>query len=209
MGIAIVLRNQLTINRFRDLLVGSISTGAGDEALLCSGFFQENRGKHPPLYRATLENNFARVVAKAKLEMTTVGVYNHYWKQSYREFKNNMVAAGANISCFYKSGLKWHAKVFVLSKAGVPVFGIIGSSNITRPAFGSVKNFNYECDVILWPDEQSIISSWLEEQLQEDDFPFEIIRAPYIEEMNNGLAVQDRLQNLKDEIMESGLSVLE
>lgn len=209
MGIAVILRNQLPINRFRDLLIGSIGTGAGDSGLLCSGFYQENRGKKKPLYRATLEKGFAKEVANSKIRLDVVGIYNGTWKQSYREFKSNMLAAGGNVNCFYKNGLKWHAKVFVLSKEDVPVFGIIGSSNITRPAFSSIKDFNYECDVILWPDENSVINDWMTKQLDQNNFPFEVINAPYLPELNGELSIQDRLQSLKREILDSNLSVLE
>ncbi|MBO2626636.1 hypothetical protein I6M44_21565 [Shewanella algae] len=163
MAIAIILRNQLPINRFRDLLIGSIKTGAGDNALLCSGFFQENfRGS---AYQASCERGFGLEVAKSKIELNTVGIHNGSWKQSYRDFRDNMIALGANINCYYKNGLRWHAKVFVLSKGEEPIFGIIGSSNITRTAFGSISNFNCECDVMIWPDSNQKISEWFDKAL--------------------------------------------
>lgn len=206
MPIAIILRNQLPINQFRDLLIGSIKTGAGDNALLCSGFFQESfKGS---AYKASSETNFGLEVAKSKIELKTVGIHNGSWKQSYRDFRDNMKALGANIICYYKNGLKWHAKVFVLSKGNTPIFGIIGSSNITRTAFGSANNFNYECDVIIWPDENKTINNWFDEQMTENNFPYQVIRAPYDLDMNNGISVQDRLQQLKNEILDSGLSEL-
>ena len=206
LAIAIILRNQLPINRFRDLLIGSIKTGAGDNALLCSGFFQENfRGS---AYQASVEQNFGVEVANSKIELNTVGIHNGSWKQSYRDFRDNMQALGANINCYYKNGLKWHAKVFILSKKDEPVFGIIGSSNITRTAFGSISNFNYECDVMIWPDSNKKISKWFDDQMAGNNFPYEVIRAPYDPNMNNGISVQDRLQQLKNEILGSGISDL-
>lgn len=203
MAIAIILRNQLPINRFRDLFIGSIKTGAGDNALLCSGFFQENfRGS---VYQASVERNFGVEVAKSKIELNTVGVHNGSWKQSYRDFRDNMKVLGANINCYYKNGLKWHAKVFILSKKDEPVFGIIGSSNITRTAFGSINDFNYECDVMIWPDSNKNISKWFDDQMAGNNFSYEVIRAPYDPDMNNGISVQDRLQKLKNEILGSGI----
>jgi HKD family nuclease len=44
----------------------------------------------------------------------------------------------------------WHAKVFLAKSAGNPVLAVIGSSNITRRAFGEFPQFNYECDVVMW-----------------------------------------------------------
>lgn len=206
MAIAIILRNQLPINRFRDLLIGSIKTGAGDNALLCSGFFQENfRGS---TYQASLENDFGREVATSKIKLNTVGIHNGTWKQSYRDFRDNMQSLGADINCYYKNGLRWHAKVFILSNGDDPVFGIIGSSNITRTAFSSINNFNYECDVIIWPDDCKKIDKWFNDQMAGDNFPYEVIRAPYVTDMNNGISVQDRLNTLKNEIMGSGINDL-
>ncbi|XOZ33951.1 phospholipase D family protein [Halomonadaceae bacterium KBTZ08] len=206
MALAIILRNQLPVNRFRDLLIGSIKTGAGDNALLCSGFFQENfKGS---AYQASLEANFATEVARSKIELNTVGIHNGSWKQSYRNFRDNMRSKGSKIKCYYKNGLRWHAKVFILSEGNEPRFGIIGSSNITRTAFGSVSNFNYECDVMLWPDDCKSIDEWFDEQLAGNNFPYEVIRAPYVPDMNNGITVQDRLNSLKNEILGSGLTEL-
>ncbi|WP_168188950.1 phospholipase D family protein [Thiomicrorhabdus sediminis] len=207
MAIAIILRNQLPVNRFRDLLVGSIKTGAGNKALLCSGFFQENyRGSS---YQASQEINFGREVAKSKIQLDTVGIHNGVWKQSYRDFRDNMTRLGANINCYYKNGLKWHAKVFILSQDDDPVFGIIGSSNITRTAFGSINSFNYECDVIIWPDECKLIDEWFDEQMRGNNFPYEVIRAPYDPELNNGISVRDRLNSLKNEILDSRITLLD
>ena len=207
MAIAIILRNKLPINRFRDLLIGSIKTKAGDKALLCSGFFQENfKGS---IYQASQELNFANEVASSGIQLDTVGIHNWAWKQSYKDFQKNMLSAGGNVNCYYKTGLKWHAKVFILFKDKRPIFGIIGSSNITRNAFGSMSNFNYECDVMIWPDDNKEISNWMNEQTENIDFPYDIIKAPYIAEMNSGITVQERLNKLAEEILSSGISRLE
>lgn len=56
----------------------------------------------------------------------------------------------------------WHAKVFLAKRAGVPLVGIIGSSNITRRAFGELNDFNYECDVVIWDESVSAIDGAIE-----------------------------------------------
>ena len=43
MGLAIVLRNHLLPNLFRDVILHVIEKNLGDEVVLCSGFFQENK----------------------------------------------------------------------------------------------------------------------------------------------------------------------
>jgi hypothetical protein len=183
-----------------------INTRAGDNALLCSGFFQENfRGSG---YRASLESNFANCLVKNKIKLTTVGIHNYNWKPSYENFRDNMKKQGVNIISFYKSGMRWHAKVFILSKGKKPIFGIVGSSNITRNAFSITLPFNNECDVILWEGRSKAINSALNETLQNDEFIHEIIRAPYQKRLNFNLSISDRLQNIKDEIMNENLKPL-
>ncbi len=203
MGISIVLRKQLNVNWFRDLMIDVVGAGYGNNALLCSGFFQENF--KASAYQASQERNFASVLAANNIDLITVGIHNSTWKNSYRNFKNNLVAAGVSINSKYKNGLRWHAKVFILSQDEDPIFGIVGSSNITRTAFSTLNNFNYECDVILWPDSEKPLDAFLDELFTRPDIPHEIIRAPYIEELNNGLTIQDRLKSLKQEILEVGL----
>lgn len=207
MALVIILRKQLQVNRFRDLMINVLDTGQGDNALLCSGFFQENY--HGYGYMASQEQNFAQVLTRHNINLITVGIYHPSWKQSYLNFKYNLAAAGVKITAKYKLGLKWHAKVFILSKGQEPIFGIVGSSNITRRAFGSMIDFNYECDVIIWPDSEKDITKLIDDFLVGIDDFHEVIRAPYIVEMNNGLTVQARLNEVKREILETNLTDLE
>ena len=79
MALAINLMKQLSINRFRDLMIDTINTGQGNNALLCSGFFQEDY--HGYGYRATQERNFAKILASKRISLITVGIYHAYWKQ--------------------------------------------------------------------------------------------------------------------------------
>jgi hypothetical protein len=203
MPIAIVLRKKPHVNAFRDLIVDVLGSGAADEALLCSGFFQENfKGS---AYQASAEKGLASACAKSGVKLTTVGIHNGTWKKAYQNFQANMIASGASINCLYKNGLAWHAKVFVASKADAPVFGIIGSSNITRNAFSVGGKFNNECDVILWPDSSGLGA--LVDNLFPDDFG-SIIRAPYLPEENGQLSIEDRLTGLREEVMSQNLSAL-
>ena len=123
MGLAIILRDQLSINRFLDLIIDVINRRFGDNALLCSGFFQENRGR----YFASKERNFARVLASSGVALTTVGVHNNAWKKSYSDFRDSLVNAGVNVSSKYKSGLNWHAKVFILSTNQTRFLELLGA----------------------------------------------------------------------------------
>lgn len=204
MPIAIILRTSSSINVFRDAIVDALGSNQFDEALLCSGFFQENfRGS---VYQASAEKQLARVCAKSGVKLTTVGIHNSMWKPSYQNFKANMMAAGANITCMYKPGMRWHAKVFIASSFGKPHFGIVGSSNITRNAFSTGTPYNNECDVFMWTRSPSIlgivdrISDILGEQI--------IVRAPYLRRYNQGLTLPQQLSRIRDEVLGQGLRPL-
>ena len=204
MPLAIVLRTSGSINVFRDAVVDALSSNHIDEALLCSGFFQENfKGS---AYQASAELNLATACATSGVKLTTVGIHNNTWKPSYKNFKANMLASGAAITCLYKPGMHWHAKVFIASSSGRPVFGIVGSSNITRNAFSTGGNYNNECDVFLW-SRSSPIAGIAERAIDFIDGQL-VIRAPYLRRHNQGLSLSEKLAQIRDEVMGQGLTAL-
>ncbi|VVB84737.1 Uncharacterised protein [uncultured archaeon] len=100
--------------------------------------------------------------------------------------------------------LKWHAKIFILKNNANPILGIIGSSNITRPAFSDNVPFNYEADIVLWSNGNVIIDSMMRriaEIIRDDtNYSHEVITTDYNPERNNGLSIEDRLNRLNNEI---------
>ena len=197
MPIAIVLRTSGAVNIFRDAVVDALSSNRIDEALLCSGFFQENF--NGSAYQASAEQQLGTVCANSGVKLTTVGIHNYGWKQSYKNFKANMLAAGATISCLYKPGMRWHAKVFIASSGGVPSFGIVGSSNITRNAFSIGAQYNNECDVFLWSKNSPIAG--IAERLADFFDGQIIIRAPYLRRYNQGMTLPQKLESIRSEVM--------
>ena len=204
MPITIVIRTSGSANIFRDAVVDTLGSGHVDEALLCSGFFQENfKGS---AYQASTENCLGSVCAKSKVRLTTVGIHNNTWKPSYRNFKTNMLASGANIVCMYKPKMHWHAKVFIASVSGVPCLGIVGSSNMTRNAFSTGTQFNNECDVFMWTKNSPIsgvaqqISARLDGQI--------IFSAPYLRRYNQGLSLPQQLSHIQQEVLGQDLEEL-
>lgn len=213
MALAITLRDSLKVNLFRDIMINMIeSTGSGHSAILCSGFFQENFKSS--LYQASKEPNFIDALKKLD-RIKTVGIHNNAWLSSYKEFKNSLHKSGVKISAYYKSGLKWHAKVFLLLRKDKPIFGIIGSSNITSTAFGAENSlnhpgrFNFECDVYLWPDSEAKITDKMNELLQDNQLKHQIIRANYNKNENYGLSEAERLTKLMDDILNDDLKALQ
>ena len=133
--VAIFLRKNASTNRFRRAILNTLRTPAVDEALICSGFFQDN-GK----YSAGNELDLISHRPGSPLSLTTLGLYSYSWKAQYASFFAQLVARNSSpaFSATQKRipGMGWHAKVFVAKQAGDPVVGIVGSSNITRRAFG-------------------------------------------------------------------------
>lgn len=203
MPIAIILRKNKLKNPFRDIIIAAVSSGIADEALMCSGFFQENRTS---TYCASSESGFAASCVRNNVKLITVGIHNRQWLDSYKSFQTNLLLAGVNANCKYKSGNKWHAKVFIALKQGKPLLGIIGSSNITRPAFSSSAPFNRECDVIIWP-EGATYDGLINETLGSENFE-DIVRAPYSPDQNGGITVEARLLSLYSEILADDLEDL-
>ena len=203
MPIAIVLRTTLATSHFRDAMLTAINSGAGTEALICSGFFQESIGGG---YQASLEPGFAAALVANGIVVNTVGVYNGIWNDQYKEFVDNLMGAGITVLAWRMPKFKWHAKVFVLSRDGVPLAGIVGSSNMTSRAFGAGgTNFNYECDTILWDPTNAALHAAMSELIQREEFAGEIIYAEYDPLLNFGVTIRRRLENLLNEIATSGI----
>jgi phosphatidylserine/phosphatidylglycerophosphate/cardiolipin synthase-like enzyme len=207
MGLLIFLRKRATTNYFRDLVIDSIDTGAGNNVLLCSGFFQELFNHS--LYQATLEKNFTNVLLNKNIDITTVGIHNNVWMHSYKNFRDNLQNSGVNIQAKYISSYRWHAKIFILKDKDEPVLGIVGSSNITRNAFSVSVPHNYEADVVMWKDSNAIINDFMKKYIDMlKEFPDEIIVADYDPQKNNGLSIEERLKNLENDINKQDLKDL-
>lgn len=199
MGLAIILRKNGNTNRFRDIVIAAISAGCGDDLLLCSGFFQETY--HGNAYRASQEQQFARLLSQNNVRVTTVGIHNYSWRLSYKNFANSLAQAGVVVTALIKPTLHWHAKVLILKRGGTPVLGIVGSSNITRNAFSVSTPFNYESDVYMWDDTDGTVFGMMEQQLARIENPEELIRAPYDPQTNGNMTIPQRLIRLEQEVM--------
>jgi len=159
-SIAIFLRNDPRTNRFRRAILGTLRCSTVDTALMCSGFFQDD-GK----YSAGSDIDVITHRSSA-LALTTLGLYSYSWKIQYDDFINQLMAKNRapHFSVTKKRipGMGWHAKVFIAKRGPDPVVAVIGSSNITRRAFGEFAPFNYECDVVMWEESDAHINSAIE-----------------------------------------------
>lgn len=215
MPVAIVLRTTKTRSLYRDAIISALGSGAGNYALICSGFFQENfKGS---LYQASLEPGLAVALVANAVQLDTVGIHNSTWNPSYLNFCNNLTAAGVILVPYLMSGFQWHAKVFLLKHFQNPVFGIVGSSNLTANAFG-VSNtpalatdspappakFNFECDVYFWNAANAAISAAMTALIRQDGVRQQVILTQYDEQENLGRSIEERLSEIEQQIWSAG-----
>lgn len=195
MSVLIIFRKHLRPNRFNELLINSIDTGEGDNAIICSGFFQEN------VFSASFSTGLCCVLKRNKINLTTIGVYNNIWIPQYKLFRNNIASCGNIISAKQSRNNKWHAKIFILKRGNDPIFGIIGSSNMTSRAFGIWRDFNFEADVVLWDNNLARINSLMQQQADSNNENLDdIIYADYNLERNGNKTAMDRLRDLEKEL---------
>lgn len=209
MGVIITLRDSSDTSYFKEIMLEIFNVFSIDEVLICSGYFQENkpyRDEHNNLqisrYQVTVDKNSNHESLLTHLngieKITTVGIKGDPgsdWDTSYRNFVQSLRdKLGPNVVKAYadKSG-SWHAKEMIMLYQGHAVAGIIGSSNFTRPAYGSFKNQNYniEADTVIYKsdvdEEMSHLISVLREDGGEDSF---LIVAPYDANLNGGDEVE-------------------
>ena len=126
----------------------------------------------------------------------------------YINFINALRRTRTNVNARMTTNYRWHAKVAIIRVGDIPVFAIVGSSNLTGPAFGSTSsasssgfagNFNREADIIFCDINNQNISTFMREYIQER--MGDLIRAPYLPGLNGGRTIGDRLQALWDEIL--------
>ena len=195
MSLLIILRKQLSPNRFNELLLNSIDSGEGDNAIICSGFFQENA------FSASFTTGLCCTLRRNKINLTTIGVYNNSWVPQYKTFRDNLISCGNTVSAKKTRNNKWHAKIFILKKGNDPIFGIIGSSNMTSRAFGIWRDFNSEADVVLWDTSMTKINALCQQQTEtNNDNIDDVIYADYNNERNRNKTAMDRLRDLEKEL---------
>lgn len=205
MGMIITLRDSSDTSYFKEIMLEIFNVFSIDEVLICSGYFQENKPyrdkqnkQKVSSYQVTVDQNSNHESLLTQLngidKITTVGIKGDFgsdWDKSYRNFVQNLRDnLGPNVVKAYadKSG-SWHAKEMIMLYQGHAVAGIIGSSNFTKPAYGSFKDqsYNIEADTVIYKSDgdkkMSRLVSVLREDGGEDSF---LIVAPYDAKLNGG-----------------------
>lgn len=89
--------------------------------------------------------------------ITVAGKFSSsFWENYYYNFVMALKAF-FNVDAYVAPSRNWHAKIAIrLDAMGEPIVGLVGSSNLTRPAYGIMSvNWNFEADVLIWtPDSE-------------------------------------------------------
>ena len=198
--VAVFLRKDWKINRFRDAILSTFYSSDISEMILCSGFFQENK-----YFNAS--NDFKGISAHNKKTLKLVGVYDYKWKTSYYDFCDNVIknncSSYLNVQKYRIPGMRWHAKIMIGKRNSIPVIATIGSSNMTGRAFGVSKNYNYESDVLFWDDSidsiREAVTQSIEKNIENSD---EVFISNYDEDdwRNGKISLENKIIQLEKDI---------
>ena len=182
MGLWITLRRDRETSFFRQHLLNMASEQIrGDCLILASGYFQEDPNRDYSILGDRLlekiQNNNKIKVIQAIGAKGSPAPFNVFCDKLDANWDGTLIRKKTK-------GNNWHAKIAMKLESGVnnsngvekiPVCAIIGSSNLTRPAFGistdipanvtSSLRFNYECDVLIFSN------GWFDNNTADDAQP--------------------------------------
>jgi HKD family nuclease len=157
--IAISLRTSRDLSYFRRNLISILSYPDFTSVVICSGYFQENyNGSEYGILNDGLLSIITANPNYKKIEYIIVGGKfsnsTDPWKTSFNNFLSGLTENGINYKAFVDPRGKWHAKISIGIENTKPKTVLLGSSNMTRPAFGeSNSSFNIEADILLLANE--------------------------------------------------------
>lgn len=148
MGILIFLRTNKKISYFRRYLLKLINSPTSDKLLLCSGYIWEYSNY------SILNDELLNAISSQNVEVITVaGMLSGQgnWENKYKSFVKRLKSNNIKVVSYKAKKKNWHAKVAIKLNGEDPIAGLIGSSNLTAPAYRENHGrFNYEADVLIW-----------------------------------------------------------
>ena len=179
MGLAIILRKDGKSSYFRRFLLHLIETPGTNRLLLCSGYVSEGKFSildDPP----RMIDAILRGCSDPKSEVVTVagrfiGKAGSSYNDRYKRFVRKLVKNGINVTPYLAPKKNWHAKIALKLNGECPVAAMIGSSNLTQPAYrDNFSEFSHECDVVLWKNTSGLNNYFrtLVEDSSQSDNPY-------------------------------------
>jgi hypothetical protein len=153
MPVRLTLRSNKDFSPFREMLKWLIEAPVGDSMLLCSGYIWEPRWGYRVLDDELLVS-IKKGCTSGKIVTVAGKLENEMWRDFYGNFVHRLRSSGVSLESYVAPEHNWHAKIAMRLKEDVPVAAIVGSSNLTGPAYRlDPENWNFEGDVLIWkPD---------------------------------------------------------
>lgn len=151
MPLRIALRISPDHSPFRDMLRALILSPAGDTTVLCSGYiWQPNRG-YNVLDDQLLDALTQGCGGKGHIITVAGKLEQHEWRNYYTNFVTKLRQSCLSVTAYEAPKRNWHAKIAMRLDQDLPVACIVGSSNLTGPAYGiGRRSWNFEGDVLIW-----------------------------------------------------------
>jgi hypothetical protein len=173
MPVTLVLRHRSDLSPFRRLLLGLITAPGARSVLIGSGYIWE---PSPPCSYRILADQLGAAIASgcAGGEVTLIAgkLTRAKWLTYYENFIRGLRQLHPEVIALYARRKNWHAKIAIRHDAGqLPIAALVGSSNLTGPAFAEPHaRWNYECDALIWPEDRAL-TQYFRDLLR--DFPDE------------------------------------
>ena len=214
MGLIIALRRTGDISYFRRYLHRVVSISDVDKILLCSGYISE--GKRYSVLKDKLWEyicsggtgkrlNIVTVAGRFRSHTDSYAIKYGDFVQGIRDRINKAGLQDWSITPWYAEKRNWHAKIAMSISNGEPLAAIIGSSNLTGPAYGETGSrgmpslFNHECDVVIWKKDTSLDSLFIDGEREDRRERITHIDAfsPILTRLDESLEQADESKRLK------------
>ena len=207
MPVTLVLRHRRDQSPFRRLLLGLVTAPGASSVILGSGYIWE---PSPPCSYRVLPDQLGTAIANgcANGEVTLIAgkLTRAKWLTYYTNFAAGLSQIHPRVVPLYAPRKNWHAKLAIRHDAGhIPIAALVGSSNLTGPAFAEpYATWNYECDALIWPEDPSL-TQYFRDLLR--DFPddhvsrLDLILDPVVRQPTEA----EQLEHLRAQVLTSGL----
>lgn len=201
MPVKLAFRKDGTDSPFRKMLHQMLTSPTGDSAILCSGYIWETTNRY-----AVLADGLLPVIQSACTsgELTTVagrftgGDYRKY----YQNFVSRIRASGVTVHAKHAPDGNWHAKIAIRTHRGRPIAALIGSSNLTRPAYGlNIEGWNFEADVLIWLPSSQTNDYFSDDSIQQELGKLELVLNPEATQPTE----EEQLEAILSDVMDTQL----
>ncbi len=205
MPIRVTLRTSQDFSPFRELLHRVIALPNCDKLILCSGYIWEPSGQGYTVLNDELLDKLKSGCAGQEI-IIVAGKLDGFWPEHYQNFVRRLRQSGLQVKAYVAPRRNWHAKIAIRIRNQQPIAALIGSSNLTGPAYGENRyRWNFESDVLIWKNSPDL-NEYFQRPFQAD-IPFgdmQLVLNPDIPQMNE----LEHLQGIYEDIINNDFEEL-